>query len=36
MVGKKAQAIIKTFGIKKFGGALFFPDAGKDPKTLGL
>jgi tungstate transport system substrate-binding protein len=36
MVGKKAQAIIKTFGIKKFGGALFFPDAGKDPKSLGL
>lgn len=29
MVSKKAQAIIKTFGIKKFGGALFFPDAGK-------
>ncbi|MRR57776.1 MAG: tungsten ABC transporter substrate-binding protein [Deltaproteobacteria bacterium] len=29
MVSKKAQAIIKTFGVKKFGGALFFPDAGK-------
>lgn len=28
MVSKKAQAIIKTFGVKKFGGALFFPDAG--------
>lgn len=36
MVSKKAQAIIKTFGVKKFGGALFFPDAGKDPKSLGL
>ena len=36
VVGKKAQAIIKTFGVKKFGSALFFPDAGKDPKSLGL
>jgi tungstate transport system substrate-binding protein len=36
VVSKKAQAIIKTFGVKKFGGALFFPDAGKDPKSLGL
>jgi tungstate transport system substrate-binding protein len=29
MVSKKAQAMIKTFGVKKFGSALFFPDAGK-------
>jgi tungstate transport system substrate-binding protein len=29
MVSPKAQEIIKTFGIKKFGAALFFPDAGK-------
>lgn len=36
MVSKKAQAIIKTFGVKKFGAPLFFPDAGKDPKSLGL
>lgn len=36
VVGKKAQAIIKTYGIKKYGAPLFFPDAGKDPKTLGL
>ena len=36
MVSKKAQAIIKTFGVKKFGGALFFPDAGKKPESLGL
>ncbi len=36
VVSKKAQAIIKTYGVKKFGAPLFFPDAGKDPKTLGL
>jgi tungstate transport system substrate-binding protein len=29
MVSKKAQAIIKTFGVKKYGSPLFFPDAGK-------
>ncbi len=29
MVSKKAQEIIKTFGVKKFGAPLFFPDAGK-------
>jgi tungstate transport system substrate-binding protein len=36
VVGKKAQSIIKTFGVKKFGSALFFPDAGKKPESLGL
>lgn len=36
MVSKKAQAIIKTFGVKKYGAALFFPDAGKNPASLGL
>ncbi|HOP41482.1 MAG TPA: substrate-binding domain-containing protein [Geobacteraceae bacterium] len=36
MVSKKAQGIIKTYGIEKFGSPLFFPDAGKDPKSLGL
>lgn len=36
VVSKKAQAIIKTYGVKKYGAPLFFPDAGKDPKTLGL
>jgi tungstate transport system substrate-binding protein len=36
MVSKKTQAIIKTYGVKKYGSPLFFPDAGKDPKTLGL
>jgi tungstate transport system substrate-binding protein len=29
MVSKKTQEIIKTFGVKKFGAPLFFPDAGK-------
>jgi len=29
MVSKKAQNIVKTFGVKKFGAPLFFPDAGK-------
>jgi tungstate transport system substrate-binding protein len=29
VVSRKAQAIIKTFGIEKFGSPLFFPDAGK-------
>ena len=29
MVAKKTQEIIKTFGVKKFGSPLFFPDAGK-------
>jgi tungstate transport system substrate-binding protein len=29
MVSPKTQEIIRTFGIKKFGTALFFPDAGK-------
>ncbi len=36
MVSKKAQAIIKTYGVKKYGVPLFFPDAGKDPASLGL
>jgi len=29
MVSKKAQDIIRTFGVEKFGSALFFPDAGR-------
>jgi len=29
MVSTKAQAIIRTFGVEKFGSPLFFPDAGK-------
>ena len=35
MVSKEAQALIKTFGIDKFGSPLFFPDAGKRVKDLG-
>jgi tungstate transport system substrate-binding protein len=29
MVSTETQGIIKTFGVEKYGGALFFPDAGK-------
>jgi tungstate transport system substrate-binding protein len=29
MVSAETQGIIKTFGVGKYGGALFFPDAGK-------
>jgi len=36
MVSKETQAIIKTFGVKKFGSPLFFPDAGKKEEALGL
>lgn len=36
MVSKKTQKTIKTFGVGKYGAPLFFPDAGKDPKSLGL
>jgi len=35
MVSKETQAIIKTFGIDKFGSPLFFPDAGKKEEELG-
>ena len=35
MVSKQTQAIIKTFGIEKFGSPLFFPDAGKRVEDLG-
>jgi tungstate transport system substrate-binding protein len=35
MVSKQVQGIIKTFGIKKFGSPLFFPDAGKKVEDLG-
>jgi tungstate transport system substrate-binding protein len=35
IVSKKAQDIIKSFGIEKFGSALFFPDAGsKEMETF--
>jgi tungstate transport system substrate-binding protein len=29
MVSAETQGIIKTFGVEKYGGSLFFPDAGK-------
>ena len=35
MVSKETQTIIKTFGVEKFGSALFFPDAGKKEEELG-
>jgi tungstate transport system substrate-binding protein len=34
MVSRKAQNLIKTFGVEKFGLALFFPDAGR--KEMGM
>jgi tungstate transport system substrate-binding protein len=36
MVSKKVQEAVGQFGVEKFGAPLFVPDAGKDPKTLGL
>ena len=36
MVAKKTQELIGRFGVDKFGGPLFFPDAGKNPASLGL
>jgi tungstate transport system substrate-binding protein len=35
MVAKETQAIIKTFGVDKYGSPLFFPDAGKKVEDLG-
>ncbi|MEK7826582.1 MAG: substrate-binding domain-containing protein [Thermodesulfobacteriota bacterium] len=35
MVSAETQGIIKTFGVEKYGGALFFPDAGKEEDDLG-
>ena len=35
MVAPQTQAVIKTFGVDKFGAPLFFPDAGKKEETLG-
>ena len=34
LLSAEAQAIIKTFGVEKFGQPLFFPDAGKSEKDL--
>jgi tungstate transport system substrate-binding protein len=36
MVSKKSQETIGRFGVEKFGAPLFFPDAGKNPQSLGL
>jgi tungstate transport system substrate-binding protein len=35
MVSKETQDMIKTYGVDKFGSALFFPDAGKKEEDLG-
>ena len=35
MVSAETQGIIKTFGIQKYGGPLFFPDSGKREDSLG-
>jgi tungstate transport system substrate-binding protein len=35
MVSQETQAIVKTFGVEKFGSPLFFPDAGKKEEELG-
>ena len=35
MVSRETQAIVKTFGVDKFGSPLFFPDAGKKEEDLG-
>jgi tungstate transport system substrate-binding protein len=35
MVAKETQDLIKTYGVDKFGAALFFPDAGKKDEDLG-
>jgi tungstate transport system substrate-binding protein len=35
MVSTETQAIIKKFGIDKYGSPLFFPDAGKKAEELG-
>ncbi len=36
MVAPRTQEAIGKFGVEKFGSSLFFPDAGKDPTSLGL
>jgi tungstate transport system substrate-binding protein len=35
MLSPDTQAVIKTFGVDKFGAPLFFPDAGKKVEDLG-
>jgi tungstate transport system substrate-binding protein len=35
VVSAEGQGIIKTYGVEKFGGPLFFPDAGKKDEDVG-
>jgi tungstate transport system substrate-binding protein len=35
MISKESQEVIRTFGVDKFGSALFSPDAGKKVEDLG-
>lgn len=35
MVAKETQDVVKAFGVEKYGGALFFPDAGKKDEDVG-
>lgn len=35
IVSAEAQGVIRTFGVEKYGGALFFPAAGKKEEELG-
>jgi tungstate transport system substrate-binding protein len=35
LLDKEIQKYIGMFGYDKFGAALFFPDAGKNPEALG-
>ena len=36
MISRKVQDTIGRFGVEKFGAPLFYPDAGKNPASLGL
>jgi len=36
VLSRKIQDVIGRFGIEKFGAPLFFPDAGRNPASLGL
>ena len=36
LLSPETQALIGEFGVAKYGAPLFFPDAGKDPASLGL
>jgi len=36
LTSKDTQKLISEFGVAEYGAPLFFPDAGKDPASLGL